>query len=807
MRRLVAAWAFVALLALGQQAWAQGRTGEMTQAMQAMARCGRAYQAKDFAKAEQECLKAFGYDPTLVDAVDKLAAIYYDKGRYRQAVALLRRAAAANPGNPRVESWLGLHLLKLHRKAEGISHLQKAVRKNHKLFLAQLKLGAHYFKRRKYQAAVTAFWNFLKYRPKAAARIDHVVHRLLGVSYLRLGKYPQAQTRLLRALALKPKDRKAELELGEVYARRGFCNPALSIFRKYRRLRARRPKLSYLEAVCHFKLKAKVRALAAVKKFIAARPRAVEGYLLLGDIHLYYREYNQALGAYEKAVQMVPGSVDAAVKYARALMGLKMYRKAKAVLERTRKRASDHPALLVVLGRCYDALKQYDQAMAVVEKLVAKRPRSVEGWTLLGWIALKKDDVAKAITAFRRANKLSGGRNSEARGGLVAAMNRRAYGPATKGQWAKAEAFLQEAYRLDPRRLMTLRNLGLVTLAAGRYRSAEKYLRLAFRKVPRDLVVNRLLGRVYLATGRLDAARTHYIRARQAAFRVGGVVLAEVQVEFAAVLAKLGRMDESRSQLKDAVLNSGSDSVTNKIARQNLVRLLLVRASKFIADGQGEKALDDCRLAVKNAKGLPNQALLKAKFLLAMASFDAARWADAIALIKELGTHGSFSKVLKPPYDKLGLKFFEVYAAYRQGRYGYAAAEFGKMVRRVKGPLRAKINAIIVSCREFDAATALRLGKIKQAMALLKVVARRTRESKHNLALAYYRAGRVSKALQLWKSGGMPPSALCNLGIHYDNMGQPQQAYRYYTKCLARGGGNARIRKRVEIKRKIFGFK
>ncbi len=807
MRRLVAAGVLVGLAGLAGKAAAQGRTGEMTQAMQTMARCGRAYAANDFSKAEEECLKAFSYDPTLVDAIDKLAAIYYEKGRYRQAVALLRRASAANPGNPRVESWLGLHLLKLRRKAEGISHLKKAVKKNHKLFLAQLKLGAYYFKKRKYRSAVTAFWNFLKFRPKAAAKVDPVVHRLLGVSYLRLGKYPQAQTRLLRALALRPKDKRAELELGEVYARRGFCNPALSIFRKYRRLRAKRPKLYYLEAVCHFRLKAKSRAVAAVTKFIAVRPKVVDGYLLLGDIHLYYREYSQALRAYQRAVQMVPGSVDAAVKYARALMGLKMYRKAKVVLERTQRSAADDPALLAVLGRCYEALKQYDKAIVVARKLVAKQPKDVDAWTLLGWVSLKKNDVSDAVAAFRKANRLSGGRNSEARGGLVAAINSQAYGPVMKGDWNKARSLLDEAYRLDPKRLMTLRNLGLVNLASRQYQASEKYLRRAFRKVPRDLVVNRLLGRVYLATRRLEAARTHYIRARQAAYRVGGVVLAEVQIEFAAVLAKLGRMDESISQLKDAVLNSGSDSNTNKIARQNLVRLLLIRASKLIRDGKGDKALDDCGLAVKHAKGLPDQAMLKAKFMLAMASLDAAKWGAAVSLLKELGTRGSFAKVLKPPYDKLGLKFFEVYAAYRQGRYGYAAAQFRRMSRRVKGPLRAKIEAMIVSCREFDAATALRLGKVKAALALLKAVGRRTRESRHNLALAYYRGGSVSRAIRMWKSAGMPPSALCNLGVHYDNMGQPEQAYRYYKQCLARGGGNAAIRRRAEVKRKLFGFK
>ena len=83
----------------------------------------------------------------------------------------------------------------------------------------------------------------------------------------------------------------------------------------------------------------------------------------------------------------------------------------------------------------------------------------------------------------------------------------------------------------------------------------------------------------------------------------------------------------------------------------------------------------------------------------------------------------------------------------------------------------------------------------------------RSREAAHNLALAEYKKGKTGKALAAWQRPGMPAVAMCNLGAHFDNAGQPRKAYQFYKKCVARGGGAADVKKRIQIKKRIFGFK
>jgi len=746
---------------------------------------------------------------TLVGPVENLAAIYYGQGRHQVAVTLLRAALRANPNNARFEEWLGLHLLKLHHKAEGIRFLQKAVHQDHTLFLAQIKLGAHYLKKRQWKKALGAFWNFLKSRPKSASAPDPVVHRLLGVAYMHLGRYPEAQTRLLRSLALRPKYARAELDLAEVYVDRGFCAPALGIFRKYRRLKNRRPRLIYLAAVCYFKTKSKTQALKSVNEYLRRQPNNLRGRLLLGEIHLYYKEYNQALAAFKRAVRTAPGSVPAAVKYASALIGLRMYRQAIRVLETTLPRARDNPELLEALGKAYLKTKKYAAAARYLRRLTTTRPKSVDGWALFGNALFLMGKTKEAMASYRKAHHLSHGKSSLARNGLVAAMNRQAGDLLKANNRNAALALLRESYGLDPRRLMTLRNLGLLYLLSGQPRKAVTYLERCFRKVPRDLVVNRLLGRVYLAQGQLNNARASYLRARQAAYRIGGVVLGDVQTEFAVLLARQGKLDDAVSQLKQAIINTRSDKHSNQVARRDFVALSLVLGSRLLEAGKGDAALMHLEPASQEAKGLAGSKAAMVRFMLAMAYLDVAKWGKATALFREIGKGGSFRQVLKPPYDKLGLKFFEVYAAYRQGRYGFATTEFRKLARRAKGPLRRKIQDILRSCSEYEATALLRGGHAKQAVASLRAAARYggSREARHNLALALYRVGHAGQAIRMWRAGGMPPQAWCNLGVHYDNIGQPAKAYQFYKQCVARGGGGAEVRKRIQVKQKLFGFR
>ncbi len=787
---------------------AQGRTSSEMAAQEAIRAGDKVYAQKRYDEAEKYYLRAVGYDASLVEPIEKLAAIYYDLGRHDRAVALLRRGLTANPGNAALTSWLGLHLLRQKKRKEGIKLLQNAVQQDEELFLAQLELGAHYMRRGEWFNAATAFWNFLKYRTEEAASQDFVIHRLLGVAYIQLKRYPAAQSRFQASLKLKPDYVPAKLGLAEVYVYRGYCPAALKIFQETRKLQAKRPVLIKLEATCLQKMNRNAAALQAINRYLKLRPKDVEAHIVRGDVYLSQRNHGAALKAFETAVALDPSSAVAAVRFGEALMRGKQYKRALRIFQNAKRKAARDPDVLAGLAGCFLRLKQPDEAIRELKSLLSFASDNVAGHRLLGHAYAMKRDYSASVESHKNAMKYSEGEDRGARRGLINGLNALAGESMDAGRTGEAWKLLMEAKELDPRHLVTNRNLGLVALIRKQHSDAIRYLRIALKRVPTNFTVNRLLGRAYLETKRYEEARRHYLQARQAATRLAGRLMAEVQMELGIVLARTGRENQAVNLFRDAVANSMGAKELNRMARENLVGSLLQRGHNLLSEDKGRAAVKDLELARANSKDMTGAKPQLVRFLLAMAYLDIEDWRAANEAFKRLGESGELEKVLQPPYDRLGIGFFEAYAAYRQGAYGTALTAMRNLEKKAKGDLRNRIREIIRSCYENQAAALVRAGKGSEAVGIFNTAARygTSPEAQHNRALASYMAGNRGGALKTWRGGGMPAEALCNLGVHYDNDGQPKMAYDYYQKCLARGGGGKEIKGRIEVKRRLFGF-
>jgi len=55
--------------------------------------------------------------------------------------------------------------------------------------------------------------------------------------------------------------------------------------------------------------------------------------------------------------------------------------------------------------------------------------------------------------------------------------------------------------------------------------------------------------------------------------------------------------------------------------------------------------------------------------------------------------------------------------------------------------------------------------------------------------------------------GSTPPEALVNLGIAYDNAGKPKDAYNAWTKAQDKGANAKDLKKWIDAKKRIYGYK
>jgi tetratricopeptide (TPR) repeat protein len=805
-RRWILSAVFASLL-VPAVAQAQAAAGSQTQAQEKVIKGDAALKAGRYKEAVALFVEALAFDRTLLPAYEKLAAAYYVLKEHREAVTRLRQCVQVQANHIPCILHLGLHLWNLKQIQESVQHLEAAVKADAKLALGQYRLSYHYLRTGQYQRATTAAWAFLNHRDKDLAVADPRVRMTLGTAYLRLGKYAEAEQQFSLISKARPQDVAVKLLLAEAMLGRGYYSGALTIYLANQGLAAKRPEIWLNMARCYQQLRQDRQAIDTVRKYQAARPRDVDGIILEGDIYFAAKQWGPALAAFKRATEVAPGSIDAKVRYGEALLEQKQYDTATAVLLGAARVQPQAPAVLLALGRVYTERKMPREALQYLDKLVRLQPKQASGWVQRGDAYIVAKKYTEAVADFRQALALD--RNGwRAKRGFVSALNRRAQDALQNGQADAAITDLKEALKIDPERLFTKINLGIAALVGKRPAEALGYLQDAYRKLPTNFSVNRLLGRVYFEQGNLAQARTHYEKARTSARRMTSQFQAELEIEYGALLAALDQIEAAVTVLKSAVQSAVGNAGLVELAQGNLAIALMDRGYRRLDAGKGPEALTDLEEAKQHIARLKDNQPNLLEFLLAMAYLENGRWAQAAEGFRKLSGGKVLAQVLNPPFDRLGAAYFQAYILYRQGGFEAAANEMRKLLRAAPEVVKVRIRDIIRSSYELLGTAAVRRGDAagaRKAFGNAKNLVL-SRQGQLNLGVALYKSGKAGEAIALWQAGGMPAVALCNVGTHYDNLGEPQKAYEYYTRCKAAGGSSGDINGRIDTIKRLFGY-
>ncbi len=91
---------------------------------------------------------------------------------------------------------------------------------------------------------------------------------------------------------------------------------------------------------------------------------------------------------------------------AAALLQRGHYDEAISATKRALQRDEHYAPALVVMAKCYYYLKKYELAGSIVELIHKIDANNAEGYNLLGWIALSRQDTISATAAFKKATEL-----------------------------------------------------------------------------------------------------------------------------------------------------------------------------------------------------------------------------------------------------------------------------------------------------------------------------------------------------------------------------------------------------------------
>ena len=156
--------------------------------------------------------RASALDPHYIDPVYGLAILYSAQlGDYANAVAVLERGLAHNPGNVFLTATLGSTYARMGRFDQALATLQAAERLDPSQAFTQSWLAVVLLYLRRYDEAI------LTCRREIELEDTHSPHRVLGYIHTARGDYAEAIAQLERAVALTPEDYEARGALAQAY--------------------------------------------------------------------------------------------------------------------------------------------------------------------------------------------------------------------------------------------------------------------------------------------------------------------------------------------------------------------------------------------------------------------------------------------------------------------------------------------------------------------------------------------------------------------------------------------------------------
>ena len=284
-----------------------------------------------------------------------------------------------------------------------------------------------------------------------------------GDFYYKFGKLDEAVKCWKRCLELDPGASQAHFWLGAAAADRGLSEEALESFRKALERTPSEPQVLVRTAQALIDLGETDEAIQVLEKNLAAYPRSLAGFVLLGEIYGQSRQFGKAKEHLRTVIEMRPNYTTAYYGLAMACAGLDQEEESKRYMEkfkelnaadeqahrdwlktgddlpRVRKNASE---IFTGAAKAYLAQEDPQTAETLLLRAVELCPSQPECHQVLAWLYERQGRIAEAHDALARG--------SEANPDDLGTHLRWGAFLAGQGKFDEAEKALGEAIRIMP---------------------------------------------------------------------------------------------------------------------------------------------------------------------------------------------------------------------------------------------------------------------------------------------------------------------------------------------------------------------
>jgi tetratricopeptide (TPR) repeat protein len=327
----------------------------------------RAYQAGDFARAEQAYQQILLLQPGNPQVWYLLAAVLQARGRLAEAVEHFQQALQLKPDFAEAQHDLAIAYLLMGQSARAEPHLRRALELKPDFATAHNNLGIFLTERGRLEEALGHFRESVRLQPDSAD-----FQRGLGSVLRSLGQLDESAASYERAAQLRPNYAEAHLGLACV--------------------RSDQRRFTEAEVSC--------------RQALQYRPNYAEAHNGLGVALGGQRRTQEAVASFRQALQLRPDYPEALTNLGQALGEQGQIDEAIRTLKRAVELRPDSAVALSNLGFLY--LQQGDLQSALVHcsEAVCLQPNDPEAHTRLGLVHAERGELRKALAGYERALKL-----------------------------------------------------------------------------------------------------------------------------------------------------------------------------------------------------------------------------------------------------------------------------------------------------------------------------------------------------------------------------------------------------------------
>jgi Flp pilus assembly protein TadD len=805
----------------------------------------------DWAKAATAYDRAISKAPSEVSAgaYGKRAAVFIILKDYKGGLDFIAKAKARYPGAPEILEQEALILWETEKREEAIKVAEQVVAARPQAFTNQ-KLIGEYYAARDPGRTVEAYEKYLANRPGELEAGDVLPRLRLGFAYIATARGALAEADDARAQKAYGKAADQFDVVGkkfgknanaQINADNGMCaaltgqgkfDQAVTVCERV----VGDPKHVDSTGSVWFNLGTSYLARNQTKKartagaeFTRLRKTEARGFILLGDTYFAERDWAGALEQYQRAEKLLRPNqprdqIQLSIKLGKTYRRLPSPASGSGAnlalaIDKLSTAYNANPTsteLALELGGAYLEARQDAKAAALTERMLAspamaKAPPEARGGVLVlaGKALFNQHKLKEARQRFESARELRPGDITVQRG-LVLAINEQAF-EADRDPRA-AQTLLDQALAIDPQSPVTLTNLAVLALDRGECDPARSQLTKLESVRGHDTVVRaRLIARTFLCGNRPDprkAAEAYAVAEREAKKAGATLALAEIYTEWAPLTWDADLAD-AVEKLELAVQTAAQEPSIASAAKRNLAIALFRRGWRLMREGKAGDAAADFEKASRDPAALKGTEPLALEFSLALALLDAGRAPEAGKLFRNLTTKGNQASYLKGAYARFGSQLFTAYANYRNGSLATRQQATGELTKLLgETGLGDKVKELLAACWESIAVEQWRAGQSAAAgKALANAEKYATNDQKRRVTMD--RAALTLAKTSLGTLEGMngnPPEALVNLGILYDQLGRPKDAFDAWTKAKARGVQAKDLVRWIEAKKRIYGF-